>query len=166
MILRIRGLIAIIHMLTYVKYLSNSRTSTNIFFAKSMSSGGVSCKVHFPTNQTGLAPAHPTRVETSSVYTCGELAVQGSLLFFTMVLSMLANGSLHREYIIYRVSEILLTAARTIEYIAQQLIHGYKSGDNVTQAFLNNYDFYIFPFVNPDGMNTFVSVESKPDLIF
>jgi murein tripeptide amidase MpaA len=42
--------------------------------------------------------------------------------------------------------------ARTIEYVAQRLVQGYKSGDNVTQAFLDNYDFYIFPFVNPDGM--------------
>jgi murein tripeptide amidase MpaA len=45
-----------------------------------------------------------------------------------------------------------LTKTSTIEYVAQQLVQGYKSGDNVTQAFLNNYDFYIFPFVNPDGM--------------
>jgi hypothetical protein len=40
---------------------------------------------------------------------------------------------------------------RTIEYVAQQLVHGYKDGNNITQAFLNKYDFYIFPFVNPDG---------------
>jgi len=39
----------------------------------------------------------------------------------------------------------------TVEYITQQLIQGYKSGDNVTQSFLDKYDFYIFPFVNPDG---------------
>ena len=44
-----------------------------------------------------------------------------------------------------------LTNTSTIEYVAQQLIQGYKSGDNITQSFLNNYDFYIFPFVNPDG---------------
>jgi murein tripeptide amidase MpaA len=45
----------------------------------------------------------------------------------------------------------MLTHASTIEYVAQQLIKGYKSGDNITQAFLNSYDFFIFPFVNPDG---------------
>jgi murein tripeptide amidase MpaA len=56
--------------------------------------------------------------------------------------------------------------ARTIEYVAQQLIQGYKSGDNVTQAFLNNYDFYIFPFVNPDGMNCFVDVATNSDTFF
>jgi murein tripeptide amidase MpaA len=47
----------------------------------------------------------------------------------------------------------MLTLSRTIEYIAQQLVYGYKAGDNITQAFLNNYDFYIFPFVNPDGQS-------------
>lgn len=46
---------------------------------------------------------------------------------------------------------MLLIAPSTVEYVAQQLVQGYKDGDNVTQAFLNNYDFYIFPFVNPDG---------------
>jgi murein tripeptide amidase MpaA len=48
----------------------------------------------------------------------------------------------------------MLTHASTIEYVAQQLIEGHKSGDNITQAFLNNYDFFIFPFVNPDGTHT------------
>jgi murein tripeptide amidase MpaA len=41
---------------------------------------------------------------------------------------------------------------KTLEYITKQLIDGYKSGDNLTQTFLNKYDFYIFPIVNPDGM--------------
>jgi murein tripeptide amidase MpaA len=40
---------------------------------------------------------------------------------------------------------------KTLEYITKQLIDGYKSGDNLTQTFLNKYDFYIFPIVNPDG---------------
>lgn len=31
-----------------------------------------------------------------------------------------------------------------------QLVTGYAS-DNVTASFVDNYDFYIFPFVNPDG---------------
>jgi murein tripeptide amidase MpaA len=42
-------------------------------------------------------------------------------------------------------------ATQTIEYVAKQLVDGYKAGDNVTQAFLDSYDFYMFPFVNPDG---------------
>lgn len=41
---------------------------------------------------------------------------------------------------------------QTVEYITKQLIDGYKSGDNLTQTFLDKYDFYIFPIVNPDGM--------------
>lgn len=56
--------------------------------------------------------------------------------------AVLYHGTVHaREWIV----------APTVEYVAQQLIEGYKGGDNITQAFLNNYDFYIFPFVNPDG---------------
>ncbi|KAH4978223.1 hypothetical protein HBI76_211940 [Parastagonospora nodorum] len=56
--------------------------------------------------------------------------------------AVLFHGTVHaREWI----------SAPTVEYVTQQLIQGYKSGDNVTQAFLDKYDFYIFPFVNPDG---------------
>ncbi|CBX99027.1 hypothetical protein LEMA_P082660.1 [Plenodomus lingam JN3] len=56
--------------------------------------------------------------------------------------AVLYHGTVHaREWI----------SAPTVEYITQQLIKGYQSGDNITQSFLNKYDFYIFPFVNPDG---------------
>ncbi|KAH8702701.1 hypothetical protein GQ44DRAFT_831816 [Phaeosphaeriaceae sp. PMI808] len=52
------------------------------------------------------------------------------------------HGTVHaREWI----------AAPTLEYITQKLIKGYQSSNNLTQSFLNKYDFYIFPFVNPDG---------------
>lgn len=52
------------------------------------------------------------------------------------------SGTVHaREWI----------TAPVIEYIAKQLVDGYKAGDNDTQAVLDNYDFYMFPFVNPDG---------------
>ncbi|KAF2623234.1 hypothetical protein BU25DRAFT_350524 [Macroventuria anomochaeta] len=56
--------------------------------------------------------------------------------------AVLWHGTVHaREWIV----------APTLEYITKQLIDGYKSGDNLTQTFLNSYDFYIFPIVNPDG---------------
>ncbi|CAI6341415.1 unnamed protein product [Periconia digitata] len=56
--------------------------------------------------------------------------------------AVLYHGQVHaREWI----------TAPVIEYIATQLIEGYKAGDNLTTAFLNNYDFFIIPFVNPDG---------------
>ncbi|KAF2023960.1 hypothetical protein EK21DRAFT_79737 [Setomelanomma holmii] len=56
--------------------------------------------------------------------------------------AVLYHGTVHaREWI----------ATPIIEYVAQQLVEGYMSGNNITQAFLNNYDFYIFPFVKPDG---------------
>ncbi|KAF3008556.1 hypothetical protein E8E13_006949 [Curvularia kusanoi] len=38
-----------------------------------------------------------------------------------------------------------------IEYLAYQLILGYKSGDTDVTAFLDHYDFYLVPFHNPDG---------------
>ncbi|KAG9190836.1 hypothetical protein G6011_08924 [Alternaria panax] len=38
-----------------------------------------------------------------------------------------------------------------IEYLAYQLIDGYKKGDSSVTAFLDYYDFYLVPFHNPDG---------------
>ncbi|KAF7679251.1 hypothetical protein GT037_002999, partial [Alternaria burnsii] len=56
--------------------------------------------------------------------------------------AVIYHGTVHaREWI----------TAPVIEYIAKQLVDGYKAGDNDTQAVLDNYDFYMFPFVNPDG---------------
>jgi murein tripeptide amidase MpaA len=52
------------------------------------------------------------------------------------------HGTVHaREWI----------TAPVIEYIAKQLVDGYKAGDNETKSFLDKYDFYMFPIVNPDG---------------
>lgn len=42
-------------------------------------------------------------------------------------------------------------AAPVVEYVTTQLIDGYQSGNNDTRSFLDRYDFYILPFVNPDG---------------
>lgn len=44
-----------------------------------------------------------------------------------------------------------------IEYLAYQLIDGYKSGDANATAFLDHYDFYLVPFHNPDGKQSFPS---------
>ncbi|KFA73748.1 hypothetical protein S40288_07338 [Stachybotrys chartarum IBT 40288] len=56
--------------------------------------------------------------------------------------AILFHGTVHaREWIV----------APTLEYITLQLINGYNSGDNFTTGVLDRYDFYIFPFVNPDG---------------
>jgi murein tripeptide amidase MpaA len=44
-----------------------------------------------------------------------------------------------------------------IEYLAYQLIDGYKSGDGNVTAFLDYYDFYLVPFHNPDGKLSFTS---------
>jgi murein tripeptide amidase MpaA len=41
-----------------------------------------------------------------------------------------------------------------IEYLAYQLIDGYKSEDGSVTSFLDYYDFYLVPFHNPDGKYT------------
>ena len=45
-----------------------------------------------------------------------------------------------------------------IEYLAYQLIDGYKSGDANVTSFLDYYDFYLVPFHNPDGRSPVVAV--------
>ncbi|KAK5048241.1 hypothetical protein LTR84_005911 [Exophiala bonariae] len=56
--------------------------------------------------------------------------------------AVLWHGTVHaREWI----------TAPVIEFLTLNLIQGYKAGDNYTQSFVDNYDFWVFPFVNPDG---------------
>jgi murein tripeptide amidase MpaA len=93
------------------------------------------------------------RGATSLEYISGELEAQENRLSSTMARSTPANGSLHRKSYTDNLEVFELTNISTVEYVTQQLIQGYKDGDNVTQSFLDNYDFYIFPFVNPDGMH-------------
>ncbi|KAF5005055.1 hypothetical protein FDECE_8471 [Fusarium decemcellulare] len=55
--------------------------------------------------------------------------------------AVLWHGTVHaREWI----------AAPVIEYLTLQLIQGYGSNGNITK-FVDDYDFWVFPFVNPDG---------------
>jgi murein tripeptide amidase MpaA len=55
--------------------------------------------------------------------------------------AILWHGTTHaREWI----------SAMTVEYLAYQLIAGYGKSELVT-SFLDDYDFYLIPFVNPDG---------------
>ena len=48
-----------------------------------------------------------------------------------------------------------------IEYLAYQLIDGYKSGEGNVTAFLNRYDFYLVPFHNPDGKQSIPALSQK-----
>lgn len=57
---------------------------------------------------------------------------------------------------------ILSACLQVIEYLAYQLADNYAT-DNVTQFFLDNYDFYILPFVNPDGDSPVASSTSVSD---
>ncbi|OTA52715.1 hypothetical protein K449DRAFT_410228 [Hypoxylon sp. EC38] len=56
--------------------------------------------------------------------------------------AVLYHGNVHaREWI----------TSPVVEYITLQLVTGYTNGDNLTRSFLDKYDFYIVPIVNPDG---------------
>lgn len=37
-----------------------------------------------------------------------------------------------------------------VEYFAYTLLSGYKNDDAI-RSFVDKYDFYLFPIVNPDG---------------
>lgn len=39
----------------------------------------------------------------------------------------------------------------TVEYVTYSMIKGYQANDATFTSILNEYDFYIMPFVNPDG---------------
>ncbi|KDN67987.1 putative carboxypeptidase A5 [Colletotrichum sublineola] len=55
--------------------------------------------------------------------------------------AVLWHGTVHaREWIV----------APVLEYLTLQLIKGYGV-DNTTTGFVDKYDFWVFPFVNPDG---------------
>ncbi|KAI0887745.1 uncharacterized protein GGS22DRAFT_154152 [Annulohypoxylon maeteangense] len=56
--------------------------------------------------------------------------------------AVLYHGNVHaREWI----------TSPVVEYITLQLINGYNNNDNFTRSLIDRYDFYIIPFVNPDG---------------
>ena len=51
------------------------------------------------------------------------------------------HGTVHaREWI----------ASMTVEYFAYALLSGYGKDNSIT-GFVDKYDFYLFPIVNPDG---------------
>lgn len=56
------------------------------------------------------------------------------------------------EYLKLKVPWSFLTSFQVVEYITTQLLEGFEGGNEDVQAILNKYDFYVFPFVNPDGM--------------
>lgn len=46
----------------------------------------------------------------------------------------------------------MLTELKVTEYFAYNLLSSYASNAEI-RGFVNKYDFYIFPIVNPDGMH-------------
>jgi murein tripeptide amidase MpaA len=59
------------------------------------------------------------------------------------------NNSLSNHYLSTVHAREWITTM-TVEYLAYQLIAGYGKSRNVT-AYLDDYDFYLLPIVNPDG---------------
>ncbi|PNS19883.1 hypothetical protein CAC42_7850 [Sphaceloma murrayae] len=56
--------------------------------------------------------------------------------------AVLWHGTVHaREWI----------SNMVVEYLTLQLINGYKGNDTLVRSLLDRYDFFILPFVNPDG---------------
>lgn len=50
---------------------------------------------------------------------------------------------------------------QVVEYITLQLINAHKNATNATDSILNQYDFHIFPVVNPDGKLVMVGALSN-----
>lgn len=49
----------------------------------------------------------------------------------------------------------LTDSKQVLEYITTQLVNGYIDEDVTVTEILDQYDFYIFPIVNPDGKNSY-----------
>lgn len=39
----------------------------------------------------------------------------------------------------------------TVEYLANEILNGYRANDATFRSWLDTYDIYILPVVNPDG---------------
>lgn len=71
--------------------------------------------------------------------------------------AIIYHANVHaREWITTPVSSstvqcYMTKACQVVEYIAKQLVDGYKAGNNASRSVLDKYDFYIYPLVNPDG---------------
>lgn len=48
-------------------------------------------------------------------------------------------------------------AFKVVEYLAYNLLYNYANTTDV-KSYVDKYDFYIFPIVNPDGMNYYFTM--------
>lgn len=72
-----------------------------------------------------------------------------------MALFMLGNGSPQwqvRNFQFIQNSVADINLVQTTEYLAYYLLTNYASSTEI-KGFVDKYDFYIFPVVNPDGNN-------------
>lgn len=111
---------------------------------------------------------YPTRdiVSLPFTYTAAQVKVSGPLLCSTE-LFMLGSGS-RPWYVSYQndgwlqLSDGVLKQA--VEYFADFLLAHYDSDPEI-RAFVDKYDFYLYPVVNPDGMPKFSNSSHTPSPI-
>lgn len=83
---------------------------------------------------------------------CGEVVDQESPPFcITEPYTQESGSALRYVYAFTLTIELSDRHTQVVEYITYQLVTGYKSNDATVRTFLDSYDFFIFPFVNPDG---------------
>ncbi|KAK4122034.1 hypothetical protein N657DRAFT_622621 [Parathielavia appendiculata] len=93
-----------------------------------------------------LQAAYP---QNSEIFNVGK-SVQGRNIFGIHLWGSGGKGSKPAVYFHGTVHAREWITAKVVEYITYQLLVEYNNDTAVT-AILNNYDFYILPFVNPDG---------------
>ncbi|KAK0627919.1 hypothetical protein B0T14DRAFT_513544 [Immersiella caudata] len=85
----------------------------------------------------------------SALFSAGT-SVQGRDIFGIHLWGSGGKGSKPAVYFHGTVHAREWISAKVVEYITYQLVTGYST-DSAVKAILDKYDFYIIPFVNPDG---------------
>lgn len=93
-----------------------------------------------------LQAAYP---ENSEIFNIGN-SVQGRSIFGIHLWGSGGKGSKPAVYFHGTVHAREWITSKVLEYITYQLLVGYKN-DTTVKSFLDKYDFYILPVVNPDG---------------
>ncbi|KAK0645397.1 hypothetical protein B0T16DRAFT_457435 [Cercophora newfieldiana] len=93
-----------------------------------------------------LAGAFPSN---SEIFTVGQ-SLQGRDIFGIHLWGSGGKGSKPAVYFHGTVHAREWISAKVVEYVTYQLLVNYST-DAAVKAILDKYDFYILPFVNPDG---------------
>jgi murein tripeptide amidase MpaA len=95
---------------------------------------------------------HSSFPNTSDIISQGS-SIQNRDLYALKLFGSGGTGNGTKEAIIFHgnVHAREWITSMTVEYITNQLLTGYKSGDSDVKTILDKYDMYIFPIVGPDG---------------